>query len=138
MVNVADFRTRFPEFLCPDSYPDSRITMFLTDALTDINVDKFGVLAERAQLYLAAHYLSVATGTQQGDAGNVGKIASKSVDSVSVSYGGGGEGSQADVFESTSYGQVYLQLVKRACPGMVTVGVGSDRVVLPSIAGTPA
>jgi Protein of unknown function (DUF4054) len=135
MLTVADFRARFPEFLCPNIYPDARILIFLTDALMDINVDKFGDLAERAQLYLAAHYLAVATGTQQGDASNVGKVSSKSVDSVSVSYSGGGESAQADIYESTSYGQIYLGLVKRVCPGMITVGVNSDRVTIPNIAG---
>lgn len=142
MATINDFRTRFPEFLCPLQYPDSRIQMFLDDALMDISVPKFGDLADRAQVYLAAHYLALATGTMDGDAGTVGKVSNKSVDGVSVAYvsstNQGSSGSnQKDIFESTSYGQYYLELVKRVCPGFCTYGVNSSLVKLPAPSGVP-
>ena len=110
MVTPADIKLRFPEFTLID---DARIQLFIDDAILCVNSKCHN--ADITIAYLTAHYLSLATNTDSGNANSVGQVASESVGDVSVSYGISSSTNDGnDYFKSTQYGQRYLTL-KSVC-----------------------
>lgn len=109
-VDLAGFRTRFPEFVL-GTYGDARVQLALDDAALQINVGLWGNKAELGQYYLAAHALSFDTGYGIG-LGSFGPIASETVGSVSRTYAtNGAYGSAYDAdFLLSKYGMLYLRL----------------------------
>ena len=125
-ATVSDFRTRFPEYSDSSLFPDPRIQLFLDDAESDMDVSKWDDLFDRGQLYLAAHYLVVGTGTAQSSTAggqSKGNVTGKSVGDVSVSYGvSNATMSDPTLYSTTTYGQQYLDLVRRLGCQMISVG----------------
>jgi len=107
------FKARFPEF---DSVDDARIQLFLDDAALVMDVETWGDVYDLGQAYLAAHYLSLAGKSSAGSAGAIsGPITSRTVDGVSVSYGGTpsiASNQNANYYNLTQYGQRYMVLLK--------------------------
>jgi hypothetical protein len=128
--NVAEFRTRFPEFADDTSYPDARITMFLEDAqVMHIGTGeiRWGNRYNRAQLFIAAHLLYVATSTEAGDpSGKAGAVLSKTAGSVSVTRAASAQSNSGgdDFFLTTSYGQQYIALRNTTFVGAVAATNG--------------
>jgi hypothetical protein len=54
-MNLADFRTRFPEF---DLASDTYVQAYLTDALLELDAVVWGALLDLGQAYLAAHRMA--------------------------------------------------------------------------------
>lgn len=120
--SYADFIARYPEFT---NISEPRAQIFLDDAACDVDETKFKDCAgSRISCALAAHYLAVATLSAGGNAGSLGPIASKTIDKVSATYAtldpGLTKGSNA-YYMSTTYGQDYLSLLRRYCPGILTI-----------------
>lgn len=118
-VDVATFRARFPEFSDNTEYPDARIQIFLDDAAEDIGTDETRWCGkyDRAQAYLAAHYLYVNTATEAGDASaKAGPISSKTAGGVSVSRAvvAKDRSDQDSFYSTTSYGQQFL-IIRNTC-----------------------
>lgn len=119
-TDVPTFRSRFPEFSDSVEYPDTRIQLFLDDAVnvymgTDENrwCGKYDV----AQAYLAAHLLTVGTGSELGDSNSKsGGISSKSAGGVSISYATVAKDrtDNDQFFSSTVYGQQFL-IIRNSC-----------------------
>lgn len=118
-IDVATFRARFPEFSDDTEYSDARIQIFIDDAAEDIGTDenRWCNKYDRAQAYLAAHYLYTATSAEAGDASaKAGPISSKSAGGVSVGRAViAKDRSDQDSFYSTSsYGQQFL-IIRNSC-----------------------
>ena len=127
-MNVAQFRTEFPEFTDTTRYPDSSVTAWLTGAVSLVNADRWGVLADLGQALVAAHHLVIGARDQQAAAvGGVpgtmtGPQSSKSVDKVSASYDTGAASLEGGGFWNlTSYGVRYLTLAR-------TMGAGGFQI----------
>lgn len=117
MITPTTFKIRFPEFETQD---DSRVELFINDATTQISEAKFGTSYDIALAYLTAHYLSLSVKSSSGSSGNVGAIASKSVEGVSVSYNQAQAKDQKESYYlSTTYGQRYLELRSQITVGNI-------------------
>lgn len=117
-----DFLLRYPEFTM---VPVKRIQIFLDDAACDVDGSKFDdCAASRIMCSLAAHYAALGNQSANGNAGSVGQIVQKTVDKVSATYATPdanlSKGSNG-YYMSTIYGQEYLSLLRRYCPGILTV-----------------
>ena len=112
-----EFKLRFPEF---DSILDARIQLFIDDATATVNTN-----CPNSNLmicYLTAHLLVGSIGTDAGNVTPIKEIASESVGDVSRSFGGASSTSSNDNFyNSTAYGQRYLDLRKN-CIGRPLIG----------------
>ena len=118
----ADFILRYPEFAI---LPEARVQMFLDDAACDVDETKFkDCVGSRITCALAAHYSALAYQSANGNAGSVGQMLSKTVDKVSATYATPdanlSKGSNG-YYMSTIYGQEYLSLLRRYCPGILTI-----------------
>ena len=123
---VTELRTRLPEFADDAEYTDTRIQLFLNDSVDDMGSDepRWGNKYDRAQCYLAAHYLYSATATEAGDAGvKLGPVSAKSAGGVSVTRAiVAKDRSDGDSFySSTVYGHRFL-IIRNSCFVGVLVG----------------
>ncbi|WAL80960.1 DUF4054 domain-containing protein [Pandoraea sp. XJJ-1] len=91
-MTPTDFRSYFPEFSDTAKYPDSQVEFWMVVAVSLVDPDRWGVLADQGVCLVTAHHLVVANQDQTvsaagGIPGEVkGATASKSVDKVSVGY----------------------------------------------------
>ncbi len=115
-ISVGDFRIRFPEFSDDTEYPDARIQLFLDDAADcymGVDEARWCNVYDKAQAYLAAHLLTIGTGSEAGDSNTkAGPISSKSAGGVSVTRAVSSKARSDvdDFYMSTSYGQQFVIL----------------------------
>ena len=120
-ITPADFKIRFLEF---GSIPDSRVQLWLDDALLEVGESAWGDLYEKGVFLLAAHFLSLDQINQGEDesGGVTGNVTSRSVGDVSVSFAKAtSDSSSDDWYLQTSYGSEYLRLKKRVGMGIVAI-----------------
>lgn len=125
-TDVATFRIRFPEFADGAEYSDVRIQLFLDDATncymgTDEN--RWYGKYDYAQSFLAAHLLTVGTGSEAGDSSvKAGPVSSKTAGGVSVSRAvvAKDRSDLDDFYMGTTYGQQFL-IIRNTCFVGVTV-----------------
>lgn len=133
---IAAFRAAFPAFSSEDpttGWDDNTVTIALCEGDAEtINGKRWGAfvlddcrnMKRRGMFFYAAHYLASfhpnGQGSMSGAANNV--VQSKSVGDESVTFAVGNiaAGSAADAWlSSTSFGQNYLRLRKRAGMGAI-------------------
>lgn len=111
---VAEFRTRFPEFVDPIKYPDERIDLFRSDACLLIGECNLGSFECVAVCYLTAHYLYLAEQTENGKTGGgVAPIKSATVDKVSKTHAVADFDTDDAYYASTPYGRKFLEYWNR-------------------------
>jgi hypothetical protein len=98
-------------FMCQNG---DLVTLILEDVAGQISSAKYGSKEERAQRYLAAHFLSLAHLSNLGQGGS-GPVESEKVGDVEIKY------SKADFadksrYDETPYGRTYMT-IKRGCIG---------------------
>jgi len=105
MALLADFRTRFPEFVNID---DARVQLFLDDAeLLMADPTKWLDFYDVAHVYFAAHLLYVGTATATGDGGIIAPVKKQEVDDVMLEHAVSDiEPTRSELF-GTSYGKRY-------------------------------
>ena len=119
-ITTSQFRTRFPEF---DAICDNVIDMFITDAELFVQESYWGPKYDLGLYYLTAHFIAKQEQMKNstpgaGSSQPSGAITSRAVDGVSVGYSNpfsssSGSGKNRLVeFESTVYGQRYIQLIR--------------------------
>lgn len=84
---------------------DARIQVFLDYALLTINANIWGAKADFGQTLLAAHLL-----TMSNRGGSGGAVTSEKVGDLSRSYGN--PDMDGTTYSATSYGQMFMQLLK--------------------------
>lgn len=82
--------------------------IILEDVILQIPESVWGDAEERAQRYLGAHYGSL---MQSSSGNNSGPVTSKSVGSVSISYGSTNQ-KDGNRYDETVYGRKYILLRK--------------------------
>ena len=82
-IDPASFKVRFPEYVSVD---DSRIQVFIDDAVVILNTAYWGEKYDLGLYYLAAHYLALASSTEAGSFGPTAPVSSKAVDGTSISF----------------------------------------------------
>ena len=122
-LDLTAFRARFPEYADDTAYTDPYVQVFIDDALEDVNQTKFKEsIADRITAYLAAHYLTIGELTKAGNAGSTAPVSSQTVGEVSVTYAVNNSEKGSDAYyNATSYGQQYMTLLRRYCPGIITL-----------------
>jgi len=114
-MTALEFKARFPEF---QNTSDATIDIYIQDAEIMVTQSKWGLLFNIGVAYLSAHYLALALKSASGKSGAVNQVASKSVEGVSVSYATPQGTTTEYYYQSTIYGQRYLNLLSQ-------VGVGN-------------
>lgn len=127
-ITVAQFRARFNEFSVAADYPDETIQLYIDDSAAEVDFSKFGARAAKAQAYWVAHYLALWKISQ--DDASVGatgvplrRLTAQSEGDSSESYASPGNITIEDEFwSSTSYGQIWLTMLKYAEPAVTSTG----------------
>ena len=121
-TDVATFRIRFPEFADDTEFTDARIQLFIDDTLCYMGTgeSRWCGLYDKAQCYLAAHLLSLGTGSESGDSSSkAGPVTSKSAGGVSVTRAANNSDNGSDFYGSTVYGQQFLALRDQCFAGVL-------------------
>ena len=108
-MTILEFQTYFPEFA---TTADVQIQRALDIALMTCSESVLGDRFELGLKYLTAHFVTLNSKQFLGIGEGSKSLASKSVDGVSLSYGGNivESDSQNGMLNSTSYGQMYNRL----------------------------
>jgi len=127
-MDIARFRSDFPEFADAVRFPASTITLWSGIGELQISSDRFGGLWTQAVSLFTAHNLvlavgNVATSTAGGSPGGAsGSIQSKTVGSVRVIYDTAGSMlPNAGHWNQTSYGRQYIQMARMFGHGAVQI-----------------
>jgi hypothetical protein len=116
--NVELIAPELAVFMCQNG---DLVTLILEDVAGQISSSKYGAKEERAQRYLAAHFISLAYSSSQG-AGGSGPVEMEKVGDVQVKYGVNSF-SDASRYDETPYGRTYMT-IRRGC-------IGAFRTVTP-------
>lgn len=138
-IDVAGFRSNFPEFKSTTIYPDSMVNLWLTYAYILLPARRWcTVLDLGAQLYTAHNLTMQGLSTAEGGNGappgmTVGPISSKTVGELTIAYDTA-MGAHADdgPFASTRYGTLLLHMARQfgsgpiqSRPGRIPIGAGA-------------
>lgn len=107
-----------PQF---DTEPNRAV--FITLASQNVNTCLFGVKADQAIAYLAAHYLTLSTDPSRSG-GATGAITSKKEGDLSIGYGAVAAGAGEEALSLTHYGMTFLQLQRSVNPNIYVLGSG--------------
>lgn len=121
MITPTDFKTRFPEF---DSVDDTRVQMFIDDAVLELIQSVWDVYYDLGLFYLTAHYLALATASNQGNGSSsaVGPLSQATVGNVSASFAKKTPGTDSEeYYNSTQYGQRYWKMMSQVATKPVLV-----------------
>lgn len=121
-ITPAEFKARFEEFA---SVPDLRVQTFIDKALLNIGESEWGAYFVEGQLYLTAHFLTLANQSQNsGGAPSPGVVSSRKIGDVSVTFAVPTEATgdaAASYYNQTAYGQEYYRLMRIVGEGMVAI-----------------
>ena len=119
MASVADFQKRFDEFCHVD---DDKVQMFLDDvALIMGTPHRWLKFYDTAQVYYAAHFLTVSEHTESGDNGITAPAKKQEVDDVIIESAIGSVQPSFDELLSTAYGKRVIFYRKICFTGMYGV-----------------
>lgn len=118
-MDIALFRTDFPEFADSVRFPDSTITFWSGLGEQLISEDRFGDMRTQAVELFTAHNIVLAAGNVAASTagglpgGSGGPVASKAVGSVNVSYDNASVMlPNAGHWNQTTYGRQYIRLAR--------------------------
>jgi Protein of unknown function (DUF4054) len=124
---AADFKERFPRFA---SVSNTVLDAVISEASGQADTTWLERDYAPAIMYYAAHLLvmeGVDGAPGGGSGGGVGPVKSESIGDSSVSYGGAATTVASastyskDTLRSTSYGQMYLRLLRQNQPGILVI-----------------
>ena len=107
--NVTLIAPELADFICGN---DNLVDLILEDVAGQITSAIYGSKQERAQRYLAAHFLSLAYSSSEGIGGS-GPIEMEKVGDVQRKFGVNSF-SDASRYDETPYGRTYMT-IKRGC-----------------------
>lgn len=96
-----------PELVTFIDANEGTVTLILSDVAGEVTQGVFGSKQEKAQRYLAAHYLTFANSSSGAGAGPVKK---EKVGDVEKEYAVSAVSSAKPGFSETSYGRTFLQI----------------------------
>jgi hypothetical protein len=127
----AVFKGHYPEFVCPDTYPQSQVNYWIDIAYQLLNARRWGRQLDLAAELFVAHNLTLEARAQKEAAnggipgGTVGPINSKSVDKVSIGYDtSAGIEKDAGHWNLSIYGTRFIRLAKLFGAGPIQIGIG--------------
>jgi len=138
VLDVADFREKFPLFADPVKYPDSTIEMWWSVATCIVSDEDYGCLSGDCRLYaiylLMAHIGMI---NDEINSGNTpGYVASATIDKVSVSRMTPQEVNSFHFWlNQTPFGQQLLALLKSFSVGGLYVGGLPERSSFRQVGG---
>lgn len=110
MIDITDFRYRYPEFSDTILYPNGRIQLFIDDAVLWMDSEpKWLDYYNLAQNALVAHFLSISDLSETGDSGAVYPIKKQEVDDVIIEQAVDKVSPKIDLLYTTIYGQQYAK-----------------------------
>ena len=109
--NVKLIAPELSDFICGNK---SLVDLILEDVAGQITSAKYGSKEERAQRYLAAHFLSLAKQAGEGVGGS-GPVEMEKVGDVQVKYAANNF-ADASRYDETPYGRTY-KVIKSGCIG---------------------
>lgn len=85
-MDAATFRAEYPEFADVSTYPDARVTRFITLAEALLPACRWGDLLEEGLVLFTAHSLTVAARNALEAGSIAAPMKSKTVDTMSASF----------------------------------------------------
>ena len=107
--NVELIAPELAVFMCKNG---DLVTLILEDVAGQISSARYGAKEERAQRYLAAHFLRLAYSSSLGQGGS-GPVEMEKVGDVQIKYGANNF-MDASRYDETPYGRTYMT-IKRGC-----------------------
>ena len=107
--NVELIAPELAVFICQNG---GLVTLILEDVAGQISSARYGAKEERAQRYLAAHFLSLAYTSSLGQGGG-GPVEMEKVGDVQIKYGANNMMDKSR-YDETSYGRTYMT-IRRGC-----------------------
>ena len=109
-MTIAEFKAYFTEFVLTS---DAQIQRAYDIAYNTCSAVVLGDKYDLGIKYLTAHFVTLNSGQFSGSSSGNKKVASKSVDGVSISYVDNGANMEAinGNLDMTSYGQMYQRLI---------------------------
>ena len=127
-LTVSSFREPFPEFTCPDTYPEAQVNFWINVAVQFVDGSRWGNSTDLGVSLYTAHQIALeAKAMAESKVGGIpgqttGPISSKGVDKVSVGYDtGSATEDKAGHWNLTIYGTRFYRLVKLFGAGPVQV-----------------
>lgn len=117
-VDVASFRTKFPQFASTTVYPNDLVDDRIQEATSQVSEDWFGDDYDLAIYYLSAHLLVYNSG---GSGVSGAPVSSVTAGSASVTYAVSAPSSGGSEFDATSFGRRYKYLERSRGPGMTPI-----------------
>lgn len=143
-MDVALFRSQFPEFAEETAFPDAQVSFWLTIATTRLNATRWGALLDAGLALYMAHNLSLARQNAKAAAfggvigQNTGPMASKTVDKVSATYDTKASTNEGDGhYNLTDYGTRFMELVRLAGMGGLQLGGAEFGDMQPALGFAP-
>ena len=122
MATIGDIRVRYPEFSDKVEYPDARIQLFLSDAVTIMGaLGRWLVFYDIAQAALVAHLLTLADQTSGGDNGGGYPMRRQEVDDVKIENAIADVKASDSLIFSTMYGRTYYRYVRMEFTSILAV-----------------
>lgn len=116
-VSATSMKLVFPEFGDMDN---AQVQFAVDEASRGVGPDWFDADRDRAQMYLAAHFLVVAR--QRAASGTGQKIKSERIGELSVTYADDPQPmASMDDYSTTSYGERYLALLQSNIPAVAII-----------------
>jgi hypothetical protein len=110
-MTYSDFIVLYPEFNSVTKYPQSKVEAIISDSVTEINEDKWGVYYSRGLGALSGHLLAMWYMNTLGDGSSRADIMLSKNPDISVEFQGRRNGQvKPSSFERTEYGVEYLRL----------------------------
>ena len=138
VLDIADFRVKFPAFADAAMYPDATIQGAFDSAGCTITNQNYGLLSGDCRLFalylMTAHLLVMRDGSISGDTPKV--VTSSTVDKVSNSFAESPIKSSLDFYLSTSaYGLELLALLSTKAVGGYALGALPERSAIRRFGG---
>ena len=127
-MDVNTFRILRRAFKDPQRYPNAQINHYLSLAYSKLDSNRWGEMLDQGCMDFASHYMVIdereAQAAERGAVpGNAaGRVASKSVGGVSVSFDlGGTEEQDGGWWNTTTYGTAFLRQARMCGSGGVQI-----------------
>ena len=89
---------------------DDLWNLILSDVASEVSSSVYGVKQEKAQRYLAAHYMTLSSPTTLAPGAASGPLVSETIGKHRVSFSEPAELSDATRYDETKYGRIFSQL----------------------------
>ena len=119
MITTAELRIRYREFSDADMYPDSKLQLYINDAVILMaDEHRWFDWYNQAQAALVGHLMYIADSSESGDGGIIAPMKKQDVDDVVIEQAVNAVDVTGLDYYATIYGQTYMRYVRMTFTGI--------------------